>query len=205
MTIGTGDATFALGDFNGDNVVNDKDRSLLIEKLGSKESRDLAQFDLNGDGEISVVDLSYVTRNVGATGDVILTKTALLNAVNVSETETELKKTTKVTGDLNNLFQPNGQTVKLEPTEENQNEIQIPVVLTRMSHLEAVQINTPSGSGEVENGYVTVTYEDDGEEKIGKRVAGGYPRTEQPCDYGEPWPPCCGERDHHHCGERFQR
>ncbi len=166
VTIGTGDATFALGDFNGDNVVNDKDRSLLIEKLGSKESRDLAQFDLNGDGEISVVDLSYVTRNVGATGDVILTKTALLNAVDVGETETELEKTTKVTGDLNNLFQPNGQTVKLEPTEENQNEIQIPVVLTRMSHLEAVQINTPSGSGEVENGYVTVTYEDNETEKI---------------------------------------
>ena len=68
VTLGTADASFTLGDVNGDGRVNDRDREALSEALGSDRRRDLESYDLNGDGVIDVYDLAAVSRNLNAEG-----------------------------------------------------------------------------------------------------------------------------------------
>ena len=64
VEVGTGDGTFALGDLDGSGRVDDRDRELLTQALGSTRRSDLDSFDLNGDGIIDIVDLAYVNHNV---------------------------------------------------------------------------------------------------------------------------------------------
>ena len=54
LIIGTGDGSFALGDVNGDGVVDQEDLSHIDQHLGQQDSR----YDLNGDGQVDVTDLS---------------------------------------------------------------------------------------------------------------------------------------------------
>lgn len=68
VTLGTADASFTLGDVNGDGRVNSRDREELAQTLGSHRRRDLEQYDLTGDGAIDVYDLAVVSRNMNAEG-----------------------------------------------------------------------------------------------------------------------------------------
>lgn len=45
VTLGTGDATFTLGDVNGDGRINERDREALSAALGSTDRRDLRQYE----------------------------------------------------------------------------------------------------------------------------------------------------------------
>ena len=76
VVVGTGDATFTLGDVNGDGAVNEKDRAALSAVLGSQRPEELYQYDLNGDKAIDIVDLAYVDRLIHAEGAAVLRETA---------------------------------------------------------------------------------------------------------------------------------
>ena len=78
ITLGTSDATFTLGDVNGDGRITKADRELVADALGSESRRDLLQYDLNGDGAIDIYDLAYASRNLNAQGDSQVRDTALL-------------------------------------------------------------------------------------------------------------------------------
>ncbi len=158
VTVGTGDATFTLGDVDGDGQVNDVDRDLIAQNLGKEEN--ILTYDLNGDGEISVIDLSYVTRNIQATGNAVVSETALLNPVNIDKVRQELKGHVK-TGDLENLFKQNGETVSLEPNALS-DEIIIPVELKQEAEISAVQINVPQGHSGILRGSVKINGEQEG-------------------------------------------
>ena len=69
LVVGTGDATFTLGDVNGDGKVDAKDRAALSAALGSTRREDLLPYDLSGDGVIDIVEghvLIGVSRLVNA-------------------------------------------------------------------------------------------------------------------------------------------
>ena len=124
VTVGTGDATFTLGDVNDDGKVDAKDRDLMTQNLGKTE--DLSTYDLNGDGEISVIDLSYVTRSIGVTGEAEVKDTALLNPVDITQVNSDLMGHIKSGDNLENLFKHNGTTVSLEPNGLSE-EVVIPI------------------------------------------------------------------------------
>ena len=115
VILGTGDATFTLGDFDGNDRVTEKDREALSEALGSTDSEDLARYDLNGDGAVDIVDLAYVNRQLEAEGGAEVLSTALLAPpVNPQHIrELVLAAGVRVDGDMKDLFVGNTETVRL--------------------------------------------------------------------------------------------
>ncbi len=156
VTVGTGDATFTLGDVDGDKQVTEADRAKISAALGTSNKADIAQCDLNGDGKVDIIDLSYINRQLKAQGDAEYLETALLgNPVKADDTEAALKAAkTTASGELNNLFTEEGNAVTF--TSENDSNIVIPLVLTNPVEVSELEIVTPVGSGEVEKGTITV-------------------------------------------------
>ena len=161
--LGTGDATFTLGDVDGSGQVDKADREALAAALGSEKDTDLERFDLDGDGAIDIVDLAYVDRQLEAQGEAECLKTALLDPpVDVDGLAAKLAAAgTAVTGDLENLFLDNGETVRLAG--EN---IQLEMDLDRTVDLQQVQIVSPSGAGEVQKGVVLAVDESGKEHRV---------------------------------------
>ncbi|MDE7010928.1 MAG: M60 family metallopeptidase [Oscillospiraceae bacterium] len=161
--LGTGDATFTLGDVDGSGQVDKADREALAAALGSEKDADLERFDLDGDGTIDIVDLAYVDRQLEAQGEAECLKTALLDPpVDVDGLAAKLAAAgTAVTGDLENLFLDNGETVRLAG--EN---IQLEMDLDRTVDLQQVQIVSPSGAGEVQKGVVLAVDESGKEHRV---------------------------------------
>ena len=166
VTLGTGDGTFTLGDVDGDGAVSRRDRELLSEALGSGERRDLDQFDLDGDGEIGVVDLAYLTRAMEADGEAAVRNTAmLLPPVDTAAMLDALLRSggSLLSGSLDDLFLNNGQTVTLSGGDEG---LELNIPLADPVELEELQIVSPEGPGAVLAGSAAVEYQDGFREDI---------------------------------------
>ena len=121
LIVGTGDATFTLGDVNGDGRVNESDLERLSAALGSELRQDLDSYDLNGDGAIDIIDLSYLNRLLKATGGSQCLETTLLTPpVNDTVLGPQLVQqgVTVTAGDLADLFVENGRTVTFAANSE---------------------------------------------------------------------------------------
>ncbi len=153
VTLGTADASFTLGDVNGDGRVNDRDREALSEALGSGRRRDLEIYDLNGDGVIDVYDLAVVSRNLNAEGRPEVRDTNLL-APPVEETRLG-GEASLVSGVLEDLFRSNGRRVTLSGVP-----LELAVSLAEPVEMEEIQIISPEGPEAMQAGSVAVTYED---------------------------------------------
>jgi len=143
VTVGTGDGTFALGDFNADGQVNETDRDLLAAALGSHAEQDLSDFDLNGDREINIIDLAYVNRQIGKRGSAQILETVLLNApVDAAAMDREMTAAgvAVVSGTLEDLFRPNGEAVTLQAAAGD--DIVLPIPFREAQELEQVRIVT---------------------------------------------------------------
>ena len=162
IEVGTGDGTFALGDFNGNGRVDAKDREALADALGSTEKDKLDTYDLNGDGKIDIVDLAYVNRSVNvSTAEPAVLDTACITArVNLEQADSDLKKAgTTVEGELEKLMEE-GETVTFRKADDGIGDIIIPVPLSSKVEAENLQITTPDGvAGTVQEGRVTVETE----------------------------------------------
>ena len=161
--LGTGDATFTLGDVDGSGQVDEADREALSAALGSTKAADLERYDLDGDGTIDIVDLAYVDRQLEAQGEAECLKTALLDPpVDVDGLAAKLAAAgTRVDGELENLFLDNGETVRL--TGEN---IQLEMDLDRTVELQQIQIVSPSGAGALQAGTVLAVDESGSEIRV---------------------------------------
>ncbi|MBD5161952.1 MAG: hypothetical protein HDT14_08090 [Oscillibacter sp.] len=141
VIVGTGDATFSLGDFNGDGRVDARDRGLLSDALGSGEREDLQIFDLNGDGEIDIIDLAYVNRQIAAGGGAQLLETVLLAPpVDAAALEAELEQlgVTTLSGNPGDLLRQNGKAVTFQANHAG--EIVLPFSFRQTTQLEQLQI-----------------------------------------------------------------
>lgn len=159
VTLGTADASFTLGDVNGDGRINARDREELAEALGSQARRDLERYDLNGDGAIDVYDLAVVSRNRRAEGRPEVRDTNLL-APPVEEIRLG-RGTGLSSGVLEDLFRNNGRTVTLSGLP-----LELAVSLAEPVEMEEIQIVSPEGPEAMREGSVAVTYEDGSGETI---------------------------------------
>ena len=158
LMAGTRGRTFSLGDFDADGRVDETDREMLSEVLGSTDASDLRDFDLNGDGQIDIIDLSYVNWQLGARdGAQILETTLLAPPVDTDALEAQLaSQGVAVDGNLEDLFRPDGGSVTFQAA-EGQN-IVLPFGFSRTQELEQVRIVTPDAY--LLGGTVTVEDED---------------------------------------------
>ena len=159
VTLGTADASFTLGDVDGDGRVSSRDREELAEALGSAGRRDLERYDLNGDGVVDVYDLAIVSRNRNAEGRPEVRDTNLL-APPVEEIRLG-EGASLSSGILEDLFRNNGQTVTLSGMP-----LELAVSLAEPVEMEEIRIVSPEGPEAMREGSVTVTYEDGSGETI---------------------------------------
>ena len=173
VTLGTADATFTLGDVNGDGRVDDRDRRALSGALGSESRRDLERYDLNGDGAIDIYDLTYLTRNLSARGQAEVRDTALLPAPvppsggnsgddggSSSGSSASIGVSlgggvSLVSGALENLLRNDGQTVTLAA---GGGPVSFSVSMSKAVEMEEIQIVSPEGPGAMKEGTVAVAY-----------------------------------------------
>ncbi len=144
LIVGTGDATFTLGDVNGDRKVDVEDLERLSGALGSGLRQDLTTYDLNGDGVIDIVDLAYINRTVKATGGSEALETVLLvPLVDTAALADQLAQqgVTVVDGDLSDLFVKNGRTVTFQPNSSGL--IVLPLEFRQAVEMEEFCIHSP--------------------------------------------------------------
>ena len=153
----------ALGDVTGNGIIDEDDENKLIEVIESKVYN--AKFDLNGDGKIDIVDLSYVTFNKGNNIQSTPLKMLKLNEQNIETvTGTEITSTGK---DVSSIFKDDGEHVELKP-KNGQNISQTnPVEITlnvegSKDKTEAIVIEAPKDKTNIiKNGEMEVTYFND--------------------------------------------
>ncbi len=153
VIVSTSDGTFALGDVDKSGAVDEADRTALDAQLGQTGALDT--YDLNGDGVVDIVDLSYVNRTMDLAGaPCILDTTAIVSA--------DVVKSEKLTveGDLNDLFTANDSSVKLAPL-EGEKELAIPIDFGENSvTMSEISITSPSTDGAIQAGEARVELED---------------------------------------------
>lgn len=163
IEVGTGDGTFALGDFDGNASVNAADLEALSNALGSTDAKDADRYDLNGDGQISIIDLAYVNHNanISAAKPLVLDTVCLDAQLDEAQASQALNAAgTQIRdGDLTSLFQEEGASATFE-NKSGGDSIQIPLPLTGAVETENIQIVTPdSAPGAIQSGTLEVEYE----------------------------------------------
>lgn len=164
VIVGTGDATFTIGDVNHDNKVDKTDRKLLTEALGKQDAESLRNCDFNGDGKIDIIDLAYVNHQIDAVGDAEILDVDLIaqRAVDIDETK---QSVTVNQGDVENLFLSNGESTMLL-SQDTQKDLVIPIAFHNAVEMEEINILSPSVDGAVVAGSATLLLENGSEETI---------------------------------------
>ena len=162
LVVGTGDATFTLGDVNGDGKVTAKDQDAISEALGSQKTGDVTRYDLNGDGVVDIIDLAYLSRQIKAKGGAQLASTAMLAPpVEMNTLEDGLTQAgITVEGSLKDLFLDNGREVLLESTKGEDVVLEIAPSNGKnlAEELGAIRLVSPEGENAVQAGFAVVEY-----------------------------------------------
>lgn len=146
VIVGTGDATFSLGDVNGDGAVDDADLTALDARLG--KTAQVGPYDLNGDGKVDVTDLAYVNHARNAAGQAQVLDAAAIVAPRVDVPAGLLQ------GNADDLFRDEG-SVTILPSNGS---AELPITLddSRGVEMSQIRIICPDGAGQggVEAGTV---------------------------------------------------
>lgn len=154
---------FALGDVTGDQKIDQTDFSKISAALG-KSSGDA---DLNFDGKVDITDIALVHHNMGAKRPAEVYEGAMVTAgiLDTDAIAQELSKSgVQLEGSLEDLFEDNGQTVKLVNTKGGP--LQIPITFETPKVMGQIEIVSPSINGAPEKGNAQIEYEDGTTEQI---------------------------------------
>jgi len=146
---GTGDGTFALGDVNGDGVLDEQDLTYLEARLGGAPEG----CDLNGDGAVDVTDLAYVNYILNEHGSAQVLETGAIT-VPVVETAGLIFRS----GTAQQLF-TGTESVTIAPAAAG-DDLVLPIELPAAVEMERIEITCPDGMGALETGAATVETED---------------------------------------------
>ena len=182
LTLGTGDSSFTLGnldDTNHDNAVDSKDVKMISDVLLKDKltDDDKETFDLNGDGEVDVTDLAIVnhSKELSQTSDA-----SLINTERLTPPGGEVKSldgtTITVEGHEGesavDVLMDQSITKTLTRTDETQRITEDTPVTAEVEfdsgegiEMSQFKLLTKADDGEIRDGIITVTYDDDGEEK----------------------------------------
>ena len=154
VLMSTGDGTFSLGDVDGSGTVDGTDRAAMDAHLAADDPETLAVYDLNGDGKVDVIDLSYVNKmmDVSGTPTVLSTSAITVPAVDTSAV-------TVTDGALSDLFTSGGKEVTLAPADEDQ-DLAIPMEFEEAVTMSEISITSPSADGAIQAGTARVETED---------------------------------------------
>lgn len=165
-----------LGDINGDNVIDEKDQNLMIQKI--EEGKYDKKYDLNGDKKLDIIDLSYITFNQTQTPEGSPNKVATpINLLNTQEIAVEEKQGTKVKLEegtkLEDILKNNEKYITLAPTGENaeisqDNPVEISLNLeASQNQTQAIVISPASDPNNfIKDGEVIVVDENDNEVSV---------------------------------------
>lgn len=149
---------FLAGDVDGKDLVTNSDYETLIEKIRSKSID--AKYDLNRDGKVDIVDLTYVHPNIDKKEkEAKIEKTnAILDLSKITVNTTGVT----INGDIKNLFVDSTSTTTIESKEvvSETSPIEIPIGFDTPQELEQVSITVPSGENAPSKGVVVVTAAD---------------------------------------------
>lgn len=157
IIIGTGDATFTLGDFDSDGNVSQEDWNSVAEDVLVGSSTTNTLYDLNGDGVVDVTDVAYVGRMQNATGDASVLNTTVISSANLMEVD---YATAGIEPEQVQQLLQGTSSVDL-PVNKDTGMATIPIVFQEPVQMEQVNITTPStGTAQAQKGTVTVETED---------------------------------------------
>lgn len=164
IVAGTDDASFTLGNFNGDDTVDEKDLALVQAEADKGEKANL-DYDLNGDGKVDISDVAYVNHCMAAIKDytaakadspVVVLDTDLIGAPAV-QAEDGTTAETPSDGGFTKFTAPENGNIKFSAAAKDEN-----------TGIDAQQVNivTLSTQGTIADGSVLVEYTDGTTETI---------------------------------------
>ena len=156
IIVSTAGGAFALGDVDGNGSVNENDRSMMAKHIDEKNAP--AVCDLNGDGEVDLIDLVYISRSLGLSPETQVLETAAIARLVVDTNGLNID------GSLNDLFAGNETAVKITPVSAGA--ISIPIDLGSGVEMTEIDITTPTVAGEVLAGTVELELADGTKETI---------------------------------------
>ena len=156
IIVSTAGGAFALGDADGNGSVNENDRSMIAKHLDEKNVS--AACDLNGDGEVDLIDLVYISRSLGLSPETQVLETATIARLVVDTNGLNIE------GSLNDLFADNETAVKIAPVSAGV--ISIPIDLGSGVEMSEIDITTPTVAGEVLAGTVELELADGKKETV---------------------------------------
>ena len=184
LTVGTGDSSFTLGDLAGgndgepDGTVDDKDVKAMkdILKKETLTEAEKADYDLNGDGEVDVIDLAIVNHSaaLSQTGDANMVRTERLTAPEKAAVAVEESGTKILSDEGSGSSELDLETLMDRETETRLSRIESnteisedkPVTATiefdsgDQPQMTQMKLLTTQSAGEIQDGTVTVEYED---------------------------------------------
>lgn len=144
IDINTG-ASLMLGDANDDEVIDSEDIKVLEDNLNSEST----EFDLNGDGKITVADIAIVNKNMkevitASVYDTNAIPSAIIEKVDISEMASGSQ--IQNGGAIEDIFKPEGE-LKLAPAAE-QETVSLPITFNQPEEISEFSISLPDGTPE---------------------------------------------------------
>ncbi|MFR2534097.1 MAG: M60 family metallopeptidase [Clostridia bacterium] len=149
-----------IGDLNADGTIDETDENIMIEAINKGTYQE--DLDLNGDGLLTITDLSYITYNKQKTEQGVYIQTLLMD-----KTKVEVAQTTQiVNGTVEDIFMQNAQGISLSPKSEGeitkQNPVEVTLSIENTATTEGIVIapSTNRMENTIEEAEFTIVYED---------------------------------------------
>lgn len=148
------------GDITGDGAINQEDELAMIKKIETGEY--YANYDLNGDGKLDILDLTYLVYNEKENILAIPIRTLNTEMITVEESE----NTVIEQGAIENILKEGKDPVRIAPKNKEAISANNPVEVTlelaeNTQKTEGITIRSANEENAIKNGTILIFYEDE--------------------------------------------